>query len=274
MFHFNLNLGRISNCSAAAFAFLLTSQVGAFASTEQQMPVTMQASKKEVKRPRVDIFSQHAVDYIPAIATSYNNAAKSRWPDEPGLNIQVFNTASPLWREILRSTTGRTYETQDHDFVMTQYFPSASLNGKTSPLCFIGFNGERTAELDAYDTLYPSGYADLYLYLHELGHCLFFDVSRREKTSWTLNPRKDELVADAFAIAYFLQAKIPAAVDDIMAQQTGLSGVDPHKDVGSREKFIAKWRAYLSSSTIPSNALELFQKMRTILKDQEAEITR
>jgi len=274
MFHTNLNRRRFPICSAAAAIFLLLMPFQeVIAAADQKPPRTIQTTTKQANAPRVDIFSQHAVDYIPAIATSYNKAVSLRWPGEPGLNIQVFNTASPIWREILRSTTGRTYETQDHDFVMAQYYPSASLNGITSPLCFIGFNGDRAADLDAYDTMYPSGYADLFLYLHEISHCIFFDISRREKTAWKLNPQKDELLADAFAIAYFLQAKMPAAVEDIMRQQGGLPDADPHKDVASREKFIAKWSAYLSRSAAPSNALELFQKTRTVLSDVELEST-
>lgn len=216
---------------------------------------------------RIEVFAQHAIDYVPSISNSFNHAASLRWPGEDSLNIQVFNTASPIWREILRATSGRSNDTQSHDFVLLQYYPRASLNGRTSPLCFIGFNGDKVAELKAYDAQFPSGYADLYIFLHEIGHCFHAEMHRRANKTWSPAPSYAETVADAFSLAYLLQAGLDSTVADLMAFQKGLPANDPHKDVETREKFIARWKSKFAKQPAPDNALDLFQSAEMTLDE-------
>ena len=200
-------------------------------------------------RPDVN---QFLIDYdalIQIMIHSYHEEVKSP------LDTKIFDISQPLYYNFLSNSTHRQYS---KEFLAMMYFPNFKVNNKNTDFCFILYDGKKLGQLDTYLNISFQTPSDAIYYLaaHEMGHC----IAAHQRTLGNIpvepNEKKEEEIADMFAIGFFLSRNQDAQAQKIIQLISNLPPDDIHSNTQALQAFYNRYK--YDNPTI-HNVYELFK---------------
>lgn len=154
--------------------------------------------------------------------------------------MKDYKNNKPLEAEIFDSTDesikgfieGTSRSKADH-LLAVQYFPKLSVNGKDMSFCFIFYDSQKNI-FEQYKNNGRMSHKEILQYLtwHEMGHCF------AKHEGFSVNPKTNEFIADAFAISIALnqqENKLPTKIIKIIGN---LNKNDIHSNKLELENFL------------------------------------